>query len=178
MRPWLCFLIAAAGAFAQSAGVVNEWDAQKALPAFSQQVKRVLPILEQLRPEEWVQKGASAAYIDQWKNVRKEVGYLDQVIAQLAEKPDRLPVALDALFRLESVETKLASLSDAIRRYQNPALADLVQSMIAENNSTRLGLRQYVQEVAAQRETEWRVMEAEAQRCRANLMSRPKPQKK
>ncbi len=155
------------------AGVAPEWEARRDIPALPAKVEKLLPVLEQLRPEDWVAKGASDAYVAQWKSVQDEVGYLRDTAQRLAQSPDRLTLALEALFRLQAIDTRLGNLVEAIRKYQNPALADLVQSLAAENATVRVGLQQYIQEVATQRETEWKVMESEAQRCRTQLTSPP-----
>jgi hypothetical protein len=157
------------------AGLAPEWVARRDIPALPAQVKKLLPVLEQLQPEEWVRKGASDAYVAQWKSVQAEVGYLQDTADRLAKDPDRLTLALEAYFRLQAIDTRMTNLVEAIRKYQNPALADLIQSMAAENETVRVGLQQFVTEVAAQREAEWKVMESEAQRCRTQLTAPPPP---
>jgi len=156
------------------AGIVPEWQARRDIPRLPEQVKKLLPLLAQLDPQAWVSKGASPTYADQWKSAQKEVEYLEQSSARLAEQPDKLTFALDVFFRLQAIETRMGSLVEAIRKYQNPALADLLQSIAGENLTVKAGLQQYIAEVAEQRETEWRVMESEAQRCRSQIAAPPK----
>jgi GDP-D-mannose dehydratase len=163
---------------AQQAGVIPEWEARRDIPTLPDKVRKILPILEQLQPQDWVAKGAPEAYVQQWKAAQTEVGYLQQTADALAQDPERLTLALDAYFRLQAIDTRLANLTDAIRKYQNPALADLFQSIAAETGTVRVGLQQYITEVATQRETEWRVMASEAQRCRTQLTAPPPPRKK
>lgn len=165
--------LASLACLAQQPGATPEWEARRDLARLPDQVKSMLPILAQLNPQDWIAKGASDAYLQQWKSVREEVGYLQQSAEKLAAQPDRLTLALDALFRLQAIDTRMGNLVEAIRKYQNPALADLVQSIAAGNGAVRVGLQQYIQEVATQRESEWRVMEAEAQRCRTQVTAPP-----
>lgn len=162
---------------AQQAGVIPEWEARRDIPSLPDKVRKILPILEQLQPQGWVAKGAPEAYVQQWKAAQTEVGYLQQTADSLAKDPERLTLALDAYFRLQAIDTRLGNLTDAIRKYQNPALADLFQSIAGETGTVRVGLQQYIVEVATQRETEWRVMESEAQRCRTQLTAPPPRQK-
>lgn len=164
-------------ALAQQAGVIPEWEARRDIPSLPDKIRKLLPLLEQLQPQEWVAKGAPEAYVEQWKSAQAEVGYLQQTADALAKDPERLTVALEAYFRLQAIDTRLGNLVDAIRKYQNPALADLLQSMAAETATVRVGLQQYIGDVAAHREAEWRIMESEAQRCRTQLTA-PPPRKK
>jgi len=170
---YCAYLFCALPLLAQQAGIAPDWEARRDIPSLPAKVEKLLPVIEQLRPEEWVAKGASEAYVAQWKSVQDEVGYLKDTAARLAQAPDRLTLALEAYFRLQAIDTRLGNLVEAIRKYQNPALADLFQSLAAENASVRVGLQQYIAEVAAQREAEWKVMESEAQRCRTQLSAPP-----
>src|SRR6185295_9406626 len=83
---------------AQPAATVEEWDARRDLAALPEKIKKILPVLEQLNPNEWVAKGASDAYVQQWKAAQSEVGYLQTTVDALTKQPDRLTLALDVLF--------------------------------------------------------------------------------
>lgn len=169
IRTLVLTFLAIASLMAQPAATVEEWDARRDLAALPDKIKKILPVLEQLNPNEWVAKGASDAYVQQWKAAQSEVGYLQTTVDALTKQPDRLTLALDVLFRLQAIDTRLTNLIEGIRKYQNPALADMMQWLAGQNGAVRVGLQQYVQEVAAQRESEWKVMESEAQRCRAQV---------
>lgn len=161
--------------YPQQSGVRPEWEARQALLKLPEQVKKMVPLIQQLKPEEWIAKGAPETYLDQWKSVQAEVGYLENTAERLAADPEKLTLALEALFRMQSIDTRLGSLFEAVRKYQNPALAELLESLAASNGPVRIALQQHVSDVAAQREAEWRIMEAEAQRCRTQLTAPPKP---
>jgi hypothetical protein len=67
----------------------------------------------------------------------------------------------------------LTSLIDGVRKYQNPALADLLRSVLSENNASRQQLRQYLMDLASIKEQEFKVMDEEAQRCRESISKLP-----
>lgn len=147
-------------------GLVPAWEVKKTLDEVSQQTKRFAPLVEQLKPEAWVNAGAPEAYIAHRRSLLDEIGYLDQSLRSLSAKPDRMSLALECFTRMGTIESRLMSLIDAVRRYQNPALADLIQSIMGETAASRDKLRQYAWELVASREQEFDVLVQEAQRCR------------
>jgi len=154
----------------QAQGVSAPWDISPIVNALSEQAARLIPVLEQLTPMEWEAKGAPAAYTAQWRTVRSEVGYLVNVAQSLQKQPERLTLAFETYFRMQAVESQVNSLVDGVRRYQNPAVGDLLISVMAANSGNRDQLRQYITDLAETREQEFRVIDQEAQRCRGNLM--------
>ena len=62
---------------------------------------------------------------------------------------------------------------------KNPALANRsAEEVIAENSTNRDRLRQYLQDLATQKEQEFQVADREAQRCRGALLQQPAPKNK
>jgi len=159
-------------------GVDSEWDIRKLLDALSQQAEHLKPIIDQVQPDDWQSKGASVTYVAQWNTVQAQLKYLLASTDAFARQPERLPLGLDAYFRMQAVESALGSLTEGVRKYQNPALASLMQSVVAENSSNRDRLRQYLQDLATQKEQEFQVADHEAQRCRAALLQQPAPKTK
>jgi hypothetical protein len=159
----LCALSAGCLA-AQSGGIAPEWEVRKQM-----HVQRFEPVLDQIHAEEWVKKGAPQAYVGQLASTRAQIGYLVGSTKDLAAHPERMTTALDAFFRMESVDAMLRSVVAGIRKYQNPAVADLMAGLIADTSADREKLRQYLVDLAADREQQYRVMDQEAQRCRAAL---------
>jgi hypothetical protein len=157
------------------AGVSAGWDISKTVAALSLQATRLKPILDQLRPQEWVAKGAPQTYVSQWKGAEDELGYLVNSAKSLEKQPERLTLALDTYFRLQSIESRLNSLVDGVRNYQNPAVGDLLIGVLAENSSNRDNLRQYIADLAATKEQEFQIVDKEAQRCRGVLSHQPAP---
>ncbi|HTW63768.1 MAG TPA: hypothetical protein VME17_04090 [Bryobacteraceae bacterium] len=156
-------------------GVASEWDARKIIDALSQQAAHLKPIIGQVQPAAWLSKGAPAAYIAQWNTTQAELRYLIGAADSFARQPERLTLGLDMYFRMQAMESSLRSLIEGVRKYQNPALASIMQSVIAENSTNRDRLRQYLQDLAAQKEDEFQVADREAQRCRAALLQQPPP---
>ena len=154
-------------------GVSAPWDISQTLGLMAEQAQRLTPLLEQLTPEQWEAKGAPSAYTAQWRNVRSEVGFLLGATQALRRQPEKLTLALEALFRLQAVEAQVNSLVDGVRRYQNPAVGDLLVSVVSANSAHRDQLRQYVTDLAKNQELEYQVVDREAQRCRGTLMRQP-----
>jgi hypothetical protein len=146
------------------------------IASLSAQAARLKPILDQLTPQEWVTKGAPDAYVAQWKGAENELTFLSDSAKALEKQPERLTLALDTYFRLQSLELRLNSLVEGVRNYQNPAVGDLLIGVAAENAANRDKLRQYITDLAATKEQEFEIADKEAQRCRATL-NKPAPPK-
>ena len=86
-----------------------------------------------------------------------------------------MTLALETLFRLQAVESQVNSLVDGVRRYQNPAVGDLLVSVVSANSANRDQLRQYITDLAQTKEQEFKIVDKEAQRCRGSLSARPTP---
>ncbi len=154
----------------QSAGLPPEWEVRKDLALVADQTSHLKPLLDAVKPSEWAQKGASEAYIQQWKSVLAESDYLVRSTQELAARPERLTLALETYLRLQSWDALLDSLNEGVRKYQNAALADLIQSARSDGAAGRDKLQQYVVQLAALKEEQLRVADQEAQRCRGILL--------
>lgn len=137
------------------------------------QTNRYKSIVEQIKPSDWVPKGAPDAYVRQRDVAQRELDYLQQVALRLSENPERLPLALDAFFRLEFLETYTVALSDGAKRYQSEQLGNDLATLVAQNSAVRTKLRQYVMDLSVTKETEYTVAEKEAQRCQSVLNRNP-----
>jgi hypothetical protein len=157
----------------QAPSVTAEWDVSQSAAALSTQAARLGPILEQLTPAEWVRKGAPQAYVEQWQSARQELQSLAESARLWGRQPDKLSAALDTFFRLQALETRLTSLAGGVRNYQNPAVGELLIAVMGENSGNREWLRQYITDLAAQKEQEFLVVDKEAQRCRSTLIRQP-----
>ncbi len=149
------------------------WDITETIAALSQQTARLKPVLDQLTPEEWTQRGAPQAYVAQWRSAEQDLNSVVEASATLQKQPDRLPSVLNVYFRLESMQTRLTSLVEGVRNYQNPAVGDLIVGIVAENSGNQEKLRQYIADLADQKEQEFTVADREAQRCRTTLNRQP-----
>jgi hypothetical protein len=169
----LFFVLPALPQSAAPAGVSSEWDVRKLLDNLNLQAEHLKPVIDQVNPEAWVSKGAPDAYIAQWKSAEAELRYFLSSSNSLSREPERLTLALDTYFRMQAMESTLGSLVEGIRKYQNPALAEIAQTFVAENSTNRDRLRQYISDLATQKEQEFQVADREAQRCRGMLLNQP-----
>jgi hypothetical protein len=156
-------------------GVTAPWDVTQATTALAAQIARLKPLLDELKPREWLNKGAPEAYVQQWQNAQRELADVQRVAQSLEKQPDRLTLALDIYFRMQALETRLNSLVDGSRRYQDPGVGDKLVGALGESASNRDKLRDYITDLASQKEQEFAVVDREAQRCRTNLNRQPAP---
>jgi hypothetical protein len=179
--PLLSFLFFTAsiafGQTAQPSGVSSEWDVRKLLDSLDLEAQHLKPVVDQVKPESWAAKGASTTYVTQWKTAQAELRYFLSSSEALSRQPEKLTAALDTYFRMQALESTVGSVVEGVRKYQNPALANLMQGVLGENNANRDRLRQYVQDLAAQKEQELQVADKEAQRCRDTLVRQPAARK-
>jgi hypothetical protein len=172
---WLCLAASALAQAPPPASVASEWDVRKLLERLDVQAQHLKAIVEQIQPETWVAKGAPATYQIQLKAGRAELTYFLSSDEALAKQPERLTLALDTYFRMQAMESTLGSLMEGARKYQSPALARQMQTVMSENGTNRDRLRQYVQDLAAQNEQEFKIADNEAQSCRAALVRQTPP---
>lgn len=169
-------LIAAAfcvsGLFAQ--GVTAPWDLKKTLESLQASGKRLMPVIEQLNPNEWVAQGAADGYESQKKEVLKQLQAVTSVAGRLAADTEKLTLALDLFLRIDSFDLNLQSLAEGVRNYHNPAVAELIVGMRNENGHARQTLRNYIVELAETKEQEFKIVDQEAQKCRSQNMRRRK----
>lgn len=167
-------LLAAAPA-AQQGGFVPEWEIRKTVEAVGTQCQRLKPLLDQVNPKDWVAKGAPEAYVAQLDSTKANLEHMRVSAENLTREPERLTFALDTFLRLGSFESLLNSLAEGVRKYQNPAMADLIRAVMSENSANRDKLRVYMLELAEAKEQEFRVVNEEAQRCRTTSTRQPRP---
>jgi hypothetical protein len=167
---WSFGLLAAALSAQPAAGIPPEWETRKLLDSLVSNASKLEPLVGEINPADWKQKGAPDAYQAQWKSVRTAIAGLKGSATQLAQEPTRLSLVLDTLFRLDGLNTYLGSLAAGIRKYQNPALADILLGAAGENSANRENLKQYALDLASTKEGELKVMESEAQRCLSTIV--------
>lgn len=166
-----CFGIAAFGQTPKPR--MSDTQAISALNALSQHMARLQPMLEEVRVKEWVAKGAPDAYVPQLAQTNSEIRGIENQIAQLAQNPEQMQDSMRALFRVQSLHIPLDSLMAGLRKYQNPALADLIQSVAAEDETQVAQLETWILQLAADKDQQYQIVDNEAQRCRATLSRQP-----
>lgn len=143
------------------------------LDSLNTDVKKLAPLLDQMNPDEWVRQGAPYSYVEQWKTSKIEIGYFQLSAQSMAKQPDKISAVLDTFFRLESLQLQLGSLIDGVRKYHNPAVADVMQAFVNEGSRNHDQMREYAVDLAKEKEHEYEVMDKEAQRCRAIISKQP-----
>ena len=163
-------LTAASTVFGQ--GLPPEWETRQLAESLVTTTQQMLPLLEQVKPEDWVKNGASSGYVKQLEGIKKGAGYLGTSAKLFSQNPQKLPPALDTYLRAQWLEMQVGSLEQGVRKYQNQTLADQINAASVANSRNRGLLQQYLLDLAAYRETEMSVMSQEAQTCRA-AVTRP-----
>jgi hypothetical protein len=141
----------------------------------SQQTARLVPMLEQVHAHDWIAKGASETYSAQLASAQTQIQAIQADMSALSQHPDRMQDCMKALFRVQAFHGALDSLMGGLRRYQNSPLADLIQSVAAEDQTDLQKLQNYILDLANQKEQEFLVVDHEAQRCRATISREPAP---
>lgn len=173
--PVVLLVASAQAGLAQSPPLPPEWEVREQLKALEQGLERLRSLLEGVKPRDWVAKGAPEAYQTQFRSLGEEISYLKNSLERLSAEPERLTLALEVSLRFQAVEAVLSSLNEGVRRYQNPALADLLRETFAETAPNREKFRNYLVQLASAKEAELKVMHEEAQRCRTMLLRTPQP---
>jgi len=181
MRIFLAALILSCGAIAQqansspgsSAPGMTDDEVAAIFNRLSQRAARIAPMLEQLHPNDWIAKGAPDTYLAQWNSTREQFRAIQSDMSALAQHPEQLTESMKALFRVQSTNQALDSLMGGARKYQNPALADLIESVAAEANGDTDRFEKHLVELADEKEQQFTVVDREAQRCRATLSRQP-----
>ena len=157
----------------QPAGLEPDWDIGVILQEMSAHAERLLPVLDRIDVKAWFEKGASDTYAAQLQSSKDQAKAFADGARDLARDPEKLSASIELLFRVQGLETMLGSLEEGIRKYQDPAVAQTLASLAAENGANRDRFQKYIVNLAAQREQQFQVMDREAQRCRGILTTQP-----
>ncbi len=149
-------------------GVQPVWNVKTMCRELSGQLSRFDPLLEKVNPKEW--KHSAEAYSRQLEDLQKQIGYLKRALNELGADPGRMTKALEAFLRMQTVESMMQSMIAGVRRYQNPAMADLLQGVLNEVGPYAQALQDYLVQLVAQKEAEFKIIDEEAQRCRSQLI--------
>lgn len=165
----LLFALPSTGLFGQSnSGLTNPWDFKKTIENLTVYSTKLKPMLDEVKPLEW--RNAPEGYAAQQTLVKTQLQSISVLLQALAKDPEHLPAVLDLFFRYENFNITLGSLVEGVRRYQNPAVADLITGLRNENAPARQGLKDYMVELATAKDLEFRIVDQEAQRCRGSIL--------
>lgn len=160
----------------QNNGLVPAWEMGPILQEIGAHAERLMPVLHQIHAVDWVQKGASDTYAAQLQSAEDQASSIASGARALAQNPEKLSAGLELYFRIEGLDQMVGSLLEGIRKYQDEKLAGDLASLAAENGPNRARFRNYLINLASQREQECAVMDKEAQRCRSIVATQPPPQ--
>jgi hypothetical protein len=183
MRPcgWRAWLLAGAlsvCAFGQEKGIEPDWDIRPVLKEIGAHAQRLIPALDQIDTKGMVQNGAPETYASQINESKVQAKAVATEALALANSPEKLSADLQTFFRLQALERTLLSVEEGLRKYWNPALADLLSSQMVQNSPNRERFQRYILDLAAEHEQEYAIMDHEAQRCRGALAKQPQTEKK
>jgi hypothetical protein len=174
MRAFALLLLLPPLVAAQPGGIIPEWEVRDEAVKLEKQAAIIEDLLSKLKPEEWVSQGAPALYVEQWKQASQFNSYVALAAGHLQRHPGRLSTVLDAFVQVDHTQSLLQSIAAGVQTYQNPGLAQLLYSAISQNSTIRETLKEYMRQLAVEREKEWEIANQEAQRCRV-LLSKPRP---
>ena len=157
-------------------GMLPRWEVEEIAGKMVEHAQTVQKILNEVRPKEWVQDGAPAAYVDQHAAMLSDLHNLDLSAQALGREPEKLTYVVDTFLWLDRLHSMLSSITSGVRRYQSPSLADLLDSSVSRNIGSMEQLKGYMRQLAVSAESEMEVANAEAQRCRSELVARPPAQ--
>jgi hypothetical protein len=172
----LSIICCAAGQTVQR-GLETPWDFRKTLASVVTDAQQLQPLLAEINPQQWYEKkGAPSSYVIQWQTAQRQLNDVLYSTRQLSQKTESLPLALDAYFRMEALEVTTRSLDEGAQKYADRATAAKLSMLIAHNFNSRERFRDYIRDLAASAEQNFKIADAEAQRCRGMISKEPAPQ--
>jgi hypothetical protein len=159
---------------AQSEGMLPRWEVIELSKNLTANVAQTKTVLDQVRPKEWVQNGAPAAYVDQYESLRTDLSNLQLSAEALGRNPDKLSIVIDTFLWLDRVSSMVGSMSGGVRSYQNAPVADLLDTARRKGDAALDVLKEYMRQVAVAQEADMEIANSEAQRCRQRLASQPR----
>jgi hypothetical protein len=173
-------LLACAGALmgqqqaaSQPAGMQAQWDIGVVLGEMSSHAARMLSALEKIDAKRWVAKGGSETYAVQLESAKQQAQAIASEAKGLSRDPEKLPDLLKILFRVEALDAMTGTMEQGLRKYQTDSEAGGLASLAAENGANRERLRNYIVELADERERLLKLLDGEAQRCRGSIAVQP-----
>lgn len=172
LAPLAVALLAVPGLSAED-GMIPSWEVSDLAAEVEKNAQGVARILEQIRPKEWIQDGAPAAYVDQHETLGRDLENLALSAQNLGRNPEKLSAAIDTFLWLDRFNSMTQSMAAGVRKYQNAAVADLLESATSRGAGSVEQLKSYMRQLAVASEHRMETAHAEAQRCRVELMNRP-----
>jgi hypothetical protein len=157
-------------------GLENPWDVRVIIAAIDKDAAKLRPLLARLSPQQWYdEKGAPTTYILQLQTAQRQINDVNITTKMLSAKTEDLALALDEYFRLEALDLSARSLAEGARKYGPRGQADQLDALIASNFSNRERFREYLKDLAASTQQNFKIADEEAQRCRGIISKEPAP---
>ncbi len=158
------------------AGLEAPWDARRILTDLEKNTSDLGPLLQQLNPQQWVNsKGAPSTYILQWQTAQTQLTDVSTTAKLLAQKTENLPLSLDLYFRLEALDVTTRALNEGVQKYADRTEGSKMTALIARNFDGRQRFRDYIRDLAASLDQNFKIADEEAQRCRGTISKEPSP---
>ncbi len=159
---------------AQNEGMLPRWEVVELSKKLAANVDQTKTVLDQVRPKDWIQNGAPAAYVDQYASLQTDLQNLQLSAAALGRNPEKLSVVVDTFLWLDRVSSMVGSMAGGVRSYQNAPVADLLDTARVKSDAALEVLKEYMRQVAVAQEAAMDIANSEAQRCRQRLASQPR----
>jgi hypothetical protein len=158
----------------EQAGIENAWNLRPMLESLAERNQQLAPILSSLKPQQWCdQKGAPTTYILQSQLAQQQVKDVATSISALMQQTDNLSLGLDLYFRFEALEMTSRSLLEGANKYADRVTAQKLGAQLAQNFADRERFRDYLKDLAASTQQNFKIADAEAQRCRGMISKEP-----
>jgi hypothetical protein len=157
-------------------GLQAAWDVRPMLAELDANNQKLKPLLEEMHPQQWISNGAPTAYANQYYSAKNRMNEVINGVNALSRQTDSLALALDLYFRMEVLELTARSLEEGIRKYGERSTADQLSTLLAQYFSKRQKFRDYMHELAMQKEQDFKIADEEAQRCRGMISREPPPE--
>lgn len=159
---------------AQDEGMIPRWEVESMTEDIVKNVASGQKLLLELRPEEWIQDGAPAAYVEQLATLQSNLENTVRAAEALGRNPERLSYAVDTFLWLDRSDSLLSSMIGGVRKYYNSVIADLLDAARGRNNANIANLKTYMRQLSVEIETSMAIAHSEAQRCRAAITNQPR----
>lgn len=173
VRASILAAVCATPALAEDEGIMPRWQVEELAQTIVSNIETASRVVEALRPREWVQDGAPEAYIEQQATLLQEMEHVRLAAMALEREPESLTYAVDTFLWLDRANALLSSVTAGVRQYYNTALAELLDSVRNRNEDGMASAKAYMRQLAVHVEASMKVAHREAQRCRAEIVSRP-----
>lgn len=153
-------------------GMLPSWEVAAIAQDLGEQVDQVEQTLAGVQPTTWAQAGE--AYAGQRDTLATELGYLKNSAAAMARRPESLPIVVDTFLWIDRANSMMVSITDGVRRYQDATVADVLESSRGQFSGTAEKLKEYMRQLAVSAEMKMDIAHEEAQRCRTEMLTRPR----